>query len=53
MGINPMNKITIIIRILFAVTLFQRYDHVMFEIYHLLSDDIGQWSKLSHKFLGG
>jgi hypothetical protein len=23
MGINPMNKITIIIRILFAVTLFQ------------------------------
>jgi hypothetical protein len=25
MGINPMNKITIIIRILFAVTLFQQY----------------------------
>jgi hypothetical protein len=24
MGINPMNKITIIIRILFAVTLFQQ-----------------------------
>jgi hypothetical protein len=26
MGINPMNKITIIIRILFAVTLFQHVD---------------------------
>jgi hypothetical protein len=28
MGINPMNKITIIIRILFAVTLFQQKEGV-------------------------
>jgi hypothetical protein len=28
MGVDPMNKISIIIRILFAVTLFQQIDHV-------------------------
>jgi hypothetical protein len=34
MGINPMNKITIIIRILFAVTLFQ---HALVEaVIHIL-----------------
>jgi hypothetical protein len=30
MGIDPMNKISIIIRILFAVTLFQQIEHEVF-----------------------
>jgi hypothetical protein len=35
MGINPMNKITIIIRILFAVTLFQQALQELLEMGHI------------------
>jgi hypothetical protein len=39
MGIDPMNKISIIIRILFAVTLFQ----------HIIGDTVLLWDKGKEK----
>jgi hypothetical protein len=44
MGIDPMNNILIIIRILFAVTLFQQHEDVVMRLLAMsLTEDAQRW----------
>jgi hypothetical protein len=48
MGIDPMNNISIVIRILFAVTIFQQYNHkqgIQDEKDEKLVKVLPQWSR--------